>query len=204
MRSLRVKVCGVTTVEDARLAARLGADFIGLNFYRRSPRFVEAGPAARIADAVRGQVKLAGVFVSSTAEEVERLDRAVGLDVLQFHGDESPGFIARFGGRALPAVRWAGAEDAARIRDHARAFAVLVERRHAARFGGTGEPWSYAEVAMVAREVRVLLAGGLGPDNVRAAIAAVAPWGVDVCSRVERAPGVKDEGMLRRFFEEVG
>jgi phosphoribosylanthranilate isomerase len=201
--SVQVKVCGVTTPGDARLAADLGAAIVGLNFYPRSPRYVSPESAERIAQAVRGQVKLAGVFVNSTAEEVKELDRRLGLDLLQFHGDESPGFIARFGARALPAVRWRDAGDAARVREHGRAWGVLVERRHPALYGGTGEAWDYGEVASLAREVRLLLAGGLGVDNVRAAVAAARPWGVDVCSRVESAPGVKDPALLRKFFEEV-
>lgn len=199
----RVKVCGITNVSDGMLAASLGAAFLGLNFYPRSPRFVTAGRAREIADAVRGRVKLVGVFVNSTTEEVAALDRDLGLDLLQFHGDESPGFVAQFGARALPAVHWRGPADAARVRQHSRAWGVLVERRHAALYGGTGEAWDYGEVAPVAAEVRVLLAGGLGPDNVRAALLATRAFGVDVCSRVESAPGMKDEQRLRRFFEEV-
>jgi phosphoribosylanthranilate isomerase len=199
----RVKVCGITRSADALRAVELGAAILGLNFYPRSPRFVPDATAEEIAAAVRGQVKLAGVFVNSTADEVEELDRRLGLDLLQFHGDESPGFIARFGARALPAVRWRDAGDAVRVREHSRAWGVLVERRHSVLYGGTGEEWNYAEVAPVAREVRLLLAGGLGPDNVREAVTAASPWGVDVCSRIESAPGVKDAELMRRFFEEV-
>ncbi len=202
--SAKVKVCGVTRLEDARAAIELGATLLGLNFYPRSPRFLAVDAAAEIADAVRGQVKLVGVFVNSTAEEVEALDRRLGLDLLQFHGDESPAFIARFGGRALPAVRWRGAGDAKLVREHGRAWGVLVERRGSVLYGGTGEAWNYAEVAEVARGTRLLLAGGLGADNVRAAIATVQPWGVDVCSRIESAPGIKDPALMQRFFQEVG
>jgi phosphoribosylanthranilate isomerase len=202
--TVKVKVCGVTRVEDARAAIALGASLLGLNFYPRSPRYVGVDAAEEIADAVRGQVKLVGVFVNSTAEEVEALDRRLGLDLLQFHGDESPAFIARFGGRALPAVRWRDAGDATHVREHNRAWGVLVERRDSVLYGGTGEAWNYAEVAEAARGTRLLLAGGLGPDNVRAAIEAVMPWGVDVCSRIESTPGIKDMALMQRFFEEVG
>jgi phosphoribosylanthranilate isomerase len=202
--SVKVKVCGITRIDDARAAVSLGATLLGLNFYPRSPRHVAVEAAEAIADAVRGQVKLVGVFVNSTADEVETLDRRLGLDLLQFHGDESPAFIARFGGRALPAVRWRDAGDAKHVREHNRAWGVLVERRDSVLYGGTGEAWNYAEVAEAARGTRLLLAGGLGPDNVREAIAAVNPWGVDVCSRIESAPGVKDTALMQRFFEEVG
>ncbi len=199
----RVKVCGITSVQDAVAAAELGADLLGLNFYARSPRFVVPAAARAIAQAVRGQTKIVGVFVNSTAEEVEAIDREVGLDLLQFHGDESAAFLAQWGGRALPAVRWRGPADAELVRERARAWGVLVERRHGDLYGGSGEAWDYAAVAAVARDVRVLLAGGLRPGTVRTAIAAASPWGVDVCSGVESTPGRKDRDLMRQFFEEA-
>jgi phosphoribosylanthranilate isomerase len=102
--TVKVKVCGVTRVDDARAAVALGATLLGLNFYPRSPRHLGVEVAAEIAGAVRGQVKLVGVFVNSTAEEVETLDRQLGLDLLQFHGDESPAFIARSTLRISPLI----------------------------------------------------------------------------------------------------
>ncbi|MEO8504069.1 MAG: phosphoribosylanthranilate isomerase [Acidobacteriota bacterium] len=199
----KVKICGITNPRDARAAADAGASFLGLNFYPRSPRFIDATRACEIADAVRGQVKLVGVFVNSTAEEVTAIDQRVGLDLLQFHGDESPAFVAQWGRRGLPAVRWRDANDARRVREHPRAWGVLVERRDAVLYGGTGESWDYSQVAPLAAEVRLVLAGGLGPDNVREALRSTRAYGVDVCSRVESAPGIKDERLMRLLMEEI-
>lgn len=193
-----VKICGVVDPENARTAAEMGADFLGLNFYPRSPRYVEVERAREIASAVKGSgVRLVGVFVNRPAPEVERIDSEVGLDLLQFSGDEPPGDIP-FAGRAIKAFRGTdgthGWEDA---------WAWLFDAPHGSLYGGTGMAWNFQAVAGIAGERRVFVAGGLGPDNVRQAIEASRPFAVDVCSRVESAPGIKDPELLRRLFEEV-
>lgn len=193
-----VKICGVVDPENARTAAEMGADFLGLNFYPRSPRYVEVERAREIASAVKGSgVKLVGVFVNRPAPEVEEIDSEVGLDLLQLSGDESPGDVP-FAGRAIKAFRGTdgthGWEDA---------WAWLFDAPHGSLYGGTGMAWNFQAVAGIAGERRVFVAGGLGPDNVRQAIEASRPFAVDVCSRVESAPGIKDPELLRRLFEEV-
>jgi len=205
---VRVKVCGVTSVADALMAVDLGANLLGLNFYPRSPRLVAVPLAAEIAAAVRARaagVALVGVFVGAALEELRRIDRAVGLDLLQFHGDEEPEALARFGGRAIKVWRWERRPTAAELSRFDSGWGFLLDRkdRDGGLYGGAGVGWDYAEAADLPTSKPVLLAGGVGPHNVRAAIAAARPWGVDVCSRVESAPGVKDRGLLEALFREI-
>jgi phosphoribosylanthranilate isomerase len=198
----KVKVCGVTRPEDAALAAALGADYIGLNFFAGSPRCITVGRARAIA-AAAGEVRLVGVFVNHAAAEVEEIAAAVRLDLLQFSGDEEPAEVVRFGPRALKVFRTGGDPGPAALASYAGCWGLLFDARHGALYGGTGLAWSFGEVAGIAAERRVFVAGGLGPDNVRQAAAASGAYGVDICSRVESAPGVKDRVLLERLFEEV-
>jgi phosphoribosylanthranilate isomerase len=198
-----VKICGVTREEDAERAVELGARFLGLNFYPPSPRHLEVDRARRIAEAVRGRVELVGVFVNRELAEVEEIDRRVGLDLLQFHGDESPDYLAPVADRAIKAFRlgeeWTGEE----IELFPKVWGFLLEARHATLFGGTGESWSYERARTVATERPVLLAGGVGPGNAREALERSGAWGLDVCSGVEESPGLKDRALLERLFWEL-
>jgi phosphoribosylanthranilate isomerase len=202
--STLVKVCGVVDPANARMAAEMGADFIGLNFYVRSPRYVDPDRAREIADAVRGAgAEVVGVFVNLPAAEVEEIAGRVGLDRLQFSGDESPADVAPFAERAVKAFRTGGDPGADELAAWDGVWGWLFDAPHGTLYGGTGEGWSYDVVAGLGRNRRIFLAGGLGPDNVRRAVEAGRPYAVDVCSRVESAPGIKDPELLRRLFEEV-
>lgn len=206
----RVKVCGVVDPANARLAVEMGADFIGLNFYVRSPRCVDPDRAREIAAVVReGGARVVGVFVNHPPAEVEEIAGRVGLDLVQFSGDEPPEAVAPFAGRAVKAFRTGGDPGAERLAAWAGMWGWLFDAPHGTLYGGTGEGWSYEAVAGLSTPAvpekirRVFLAGGLGPDNVRRAVEAGRPYAVDVCSRVESAPGIKDPELLRRLFEEV-
>ncbi len=182
----------------------LGADFLGLTFYRASPRYVEPERARAIAEAVRGcsrKVPLVGVFVNSPAAEVESIAERVGLDLLQFHGDEEPDLMAPFAGRAVKAFR--GMPSSAELAAWDAVWGILVDAPHDTLYGGTGAAWDYERVASGPSIRRLFLAGGLGPDNVRRAVESVRPYAIDVCSRVESRPGRKDLELLRRLFQEV-
>lgn len=201
-----VKVCGVTDPANARLAVEMGADFLGLNFYPGSPRYVDVDRAREIVSAAQDAnpwVMMVGVFVNRPAGEVEEIDAQVGLDLLQFSGDESPETVAPFAGRAVKAFRTGGDPGAERLAAWEGVWGWLFDAPHGTLYGGTGEGWSYEAVADLAGRRPVFLAGGLGPDNVRRAVEASRPFAVDVCSRVESAPGIKDPELLRRLFEEV-
>jgi phosphoribosylanthranilate isomerase len=219
-----VKICGVTEPEDAVLSAELGAGYLGLNFWPGSPRCVDLVRAQEIAAAVRRPsaapgVQLVGVFVNPTAAAVAETAAAVGLDLLQFSGDEPAAAMRPFAARAIKALRrhdpaaaaayadcWAVLFDAPTAESAGNAAAAAVAATSGMEYGGTGRQWDYAAAAGAAAGAgfaRVFLAGGIGPRNVRRVVATLRPFAVDVCSGVESAPGRKDPELLRQLFEEV-
>ena len=202
MNPVRIKICGITRVEDAESAVDLGADFIGLNFWSESRRRVDIERGLEIAEVVRGKASLVGVLVNEPAEVVETIDGAIGLDLLQFHGDETPEDLEPWGERAMKAVRFSGELDARILEDFKTVWGFLVEPQRDS-YGGTGRSWNYAKARRLPRHRPFFLAGGLRAENVAEAIAACSPWGVDVCSGVESEPGVKDAQALWKFFSEV-
>ncbi len=214
MPSVRVKICGLTTVEDASAAVDLGADFLGLNFAAVSPRRIDVARAREIADAVRGRTSLVAVFVNQSASEIDRVLETVEPDLVQLHGDEGPDEAARHGDRALKVLRVDRCPSDEELDGYPDAWGFLVEARRQSAYGGTGRSWDYSLARQFSRRLSraspgsfgarpFLLAGGLGPDNVAEAIMAARPWGVDVASGVESAPGRKDAELMHRFFQEV-
>ncbi|MCY3970751.1 MAG: phosphoribosylanthranilate isomerase [Acidobacteria bacterium] len=205
---MKVKICGVTTPADALLAVDLGADFIGLNFYRPSPRWIDVDRAAAIRRAVGDRARAVGIFVNPTREELETVDRRVGLDFLQFSGDEGPELVAEFSARAIRVRRLGGAAAGGAGIPDEDCWAVLIDRAHDRLYGGSGESWDYAAAADLAsspvsggKPRRVFIAGGVHPGNV-AQVAAAVPgaYAVDTCSGVEASPGLKDRVKLERLF----
>ncbi len=205
----RTKICGVTTVEDAMAVADAGADCIGLNFYGASPRCVDPAQAARIADAVRGRIRLAGVFVAAEAATIAELTWDLGLDLVQLSGDDDADWIRQLANRLhgkpiLAAVR-VGAEGLDPVRAHIAACRpnfVLWDAFDAGQYGGTGRVADWATAAAVVAGGRfppLVLAGGLKPENVAEAIRAVRPAAVDTASGVELSPGRKDPDKVARF-----
>ena len=203
MKRPLVKICGITSVHDAELVADLGADMVGLNFWPRSPRFVEEAAAVEIADAVRGRTRLVGVFVDSAAPRVEELAGRLSLDLLQFHGDETPDYVAAFGARAIKVVKVRGRTGPAPFVEYPRAWGFLFDTWDPDLVGGTGREWSYERLGALDGSRPFLVAGGIRPDNVLRALRSSGAAGVDVCSGVESAPGIKSPELLRRLFDEV-
>jgi len=203
----KIKICGVTRADDAAAVAASGAHYLGLNFWPRSKRFVSAERAAVVAAAARGAgaVQLVGVFVDATAGEIAAIARGVGLDVIQLHGDETPddvAAVARATGRPVwKALAVGEPRDLAGL-ERWPVDAFLLDAPAVGR-GGSGKvfDWTLACEARTRDPGRqFVLAGGLGPHNVAAAIAAVAPWAVDVASGVESAPGIKDVLKVAAFI----
>ncbi len=197
-----VKICGITSVEDARLAADAGADAIGLNFVPPSPRRVDEADARDIADAVRRRVTLVGVVADLDAAAMRALRQRVGLDLLQLHGSESPELLEAVLPYAYKAVRIGSPEDV----DLADSYAgdrLLTDARVEGTLGGTGASFDWRLVQELAARRPLILAGGLTPDNVASAIRSVRPWGVDVASGVERSRREKDAALVRRFVAEA-
>ena len=199
---VKVKICGVTDPANARAAVAMGADYLGLNFYPGSPRFVTVQRALEIAAEVAGRAPLVGVFVDAPAPEVEEIAGRVGLELVQFSGGEGPEAVAPFAGRAIKAFRTGGLPPREELEAYGEVWGVLIDAPHAKLYGGTGEAWDYGTAGGGRDGRRLFLAGGIGPGNARRA-AAAAPYAIDVCSRVESAPGIKDLELLRRLFEEV-
>ena len=199
--AVKVKICGVTDPANARAAVEMGADYLGLNFYPGSPRFVTVQRALEIAAEVAGRAPLVGVFVDAPAPEVEEIAGRVGLDLVQLSGGEGPEFVAPFAARAIKAFRTGGLPPRKDLEAYGEVWGVLIDAPHGTLYGGTGEAWDYGTAVGIENR-RLFLAGGIGPGNARRAMAA-APYAIDVCSRVESAPGIKDLELLRRLFEEV-
>jgi phosphoribosylanthranilate isomerase len=212
----QVKVCGITSAHDARLVVDLGAAYLGLNFYPGSPRFLSIEKAREIADAVEGRALLVGVFVNAQPAEIEGIAGAVGLDLLQFHGDESPEMLAPFADRAIKAFR--GTTEEADCFVDVQGFLFDAPKPAASvssfpppellplSFGGTGTAWDYSSLAPIVSRLSprpVFVAGGIGPDNVRRALEMSGASLVDICSRIESSPGVKDPDLLSRLFSEI-
>jgi phosphoribosylanthranilate isomerase len=196
---IRVKICGVTRPEDARLAAALGASAIGIVLWPDSPRYVEPARAREIVAALPLFVSAVGVFVNQQ-DEAEQMAREIGLSAVQFHGDEAPGTYRSFPVRVIKAVTVADAsarEEAAAVPAGAT---VLLDAHDRVKRGGTGRVVDWSIAAMIARERPVILSGGLNPGNVAEALATVAPYAIDVSSGVESAPGRKDPEKLRALF----
>jgi phosphoribosylanthranilate isomerase len=193
-----VKICGVTRLEDAEACVRAGADAVGLNLVPASPRCLERAAARRLCDALRGRLEVVLVTADLDEAALRALHGELGCDRLQLHGHEPPALVAALGSLAFKAVRIGDGEDVGAAAAYG-GEPLLVDARHAALLGGTGRRVDAALVEPLARRRPVLLAGGLTPENVAAAIAAVRPWGVDTASGVESAPGIKDSGRVAGF-----
>jgi phosphoribosylanthranilate isomerase len=207
----RVKVCGITNLDDAELATSLGAWTIGMIFYDGSPRKCSIEQAQRIAASLRRKVHVCGVFVNAPLEELAATAHEVGLDMLQLHGDEGPSFCAeaarRTGARIIKAAQ---VSDVGDVRDLERFhvdFHLLDARprspRDAALRGGTGETFDWSLIKARRPNVPLILSGGLNPENVAEAIAIAHPYAVDTASGTEAAPGRKEPERLRAFFAAV-
>jgi len=193
-----VKICGITRLEDALAAVDAGANAIGFVFWPNSPRFIDPHRARAIAAQLPPSVTPVGLFVNQPREYVNGVASLVRLGAVQLHGDETPEFAASIA--AAPVIRALAVDKAAAWPEGAT---LLLDAHDPVQRGGTGRTIDWMAAAAIAARRRVLLAGGLTPDNVAGAIAQVRPFGIDVSSGVERAPGVKDHQRIRALFEAV-
>jgi phosphoribosylanthranilate isomerase len=197
----RVKVCGITRMEDARLAADLGASALGFVFWPDSPRFVEPTIAREIAAALPPAVVCVGVFVDQDADYVRHASDQVPLGAVQLHGRESMEFATGLMTPVIKAVPVRDGFDLAELDALPPIITVLLDAYDAARHGGTGKTIDWKLARQAARRRPIVLSGGLTPENVTAAVDAVGPYAVDVSSGVESAPGIKDPLKLIAFFK---
>jgi phosphoribosylanthranilate isomerase len=196
----KVKICGITNPADAQAAVAAGADALGFIFYEKSPRYVRLADAAAISRALAPFILRVGVFVNAPEEFVFSAITECGLTLLQFHGDESPEFCAQFGVMNMKAFRVHGPETLEKIPQY-KTDAYLLDAYSSTTLGGTGEKFNW-DLAVEAQKFGkpIFLAGGLTADNVAGAIRKVRPFGVDVSSGVESAPGIKDHAKIRAFI----
>ena len=199
---VKVKICGMTQFKDAKFAVEQGADAVGFIFYKKSPRSVTMKEAREMIAKLPPFVDTVGVFVNETADRVNRIADYCGLDLVQFHGDESPAFCKKIRRRVIKAFRIRDLQSIKQLNKYTVSGFLLdtfIENLH----GGTGKTFDW-NLALPAKKIGpVILAGGLGPLNIRQAISQVRPYGVDVCSGVENKPGVKDPEKVRTFLENI-
>ncbi len=188
---MMVKICGITNRDDAMAAVEAGASAIGFNFYRESPRFISHTGAAMISEKIPANVWKVGVFVNESPETIARIMIDAGLDVAQLHGASE----AR-GGRIWQAL---SAEEPDQKPLGPEVEAVLIDSPVDGVSGGSGNTWDWSRTPNF--EQKIIIAGGLDPENVRTAIEQAHPWGVDACSRIEKSPGLKDHDKMRRFMK---
>ena len=198
--SVKVKICGITNVEDALAAVEAGADALGFMFYSPSPRCVTRETVAQVIQQLPPFVAKVGVFVNPTVGEVRQAITECGLDTLQFHGEEAPEFCRQFQLKTLKAFRVQGPETLNVLPDYS-AMAWLLDSFVAGTRGGTGNTFNWQIAAQAVKlGGRVILAGGLTPANASEAVRTVGPYGLDVSSGVESAPGKKDAAKVRAFI----
>jgi len=199
---VKIKICGITNLRDALLAAELGADALGFIFASSSPRGVNPQAAKEIIAQLPPFVSAVGVFVNQAEDYIQQMRRFCALDVVQLHGDESPDFCRRLGGRVIKVIRVKDTASLSRMKDYT-VSAFLLDTYQAGKPGGTGKTFDW-QLAFAAKQYgRIILSGGLNPENVREAVKQVQSYAVDVASWVESAPGQKDPRRLQEFIERV-
>lgn len=195
----RVKICGITNLEDARHAATCGADALGFVFYPASPRFVNPDLARRIIADLPPLVTSVGLFVNETPARIREMVEFCGLNTVQLHGDEEPDQCNYPPCRVIKALRLKQPMDNGLFAAY-QVSALLLDAYIPDQFGGTGQRCDWQQAAVIAAQQRVILAGGLNPENVADAVRQVHPYGVDVSSGVEKKPGQKDPEKVARFI----
>ena len=200
MNMVKVKVCGITRGADAVLAAELGAWAVGFVFWERSPRSVDPAAAAGIVAALPPEVMPVGVFVDPAKDRVCEVAEQVQLATIQLHGQETVEFCHDLPYQVIKAVPLRTAADIETVTGLPNDISVLLDAQDPVSKGGTGRTIDWTLAAAAAKQRRVLLAGGLGPENVAKAVETARPYGVDASSGLEAAPGIKDAGKMRAFF----
>ena len=201
MSRTRVKICGITRPQDVDAAVSAGADALGFVFTHRSKRHVTIGAARELVARVPAFVSRVGLFMDQEAHDVAAVLSEVPLSLLQFHGRESGAFCSRFGLPYIKALDVAGATAPGLAQEYAGAAALLLDSHEVGAPGGTGKSFDWTSIPELPKPL--VLADGLNPENVRRAVASVAPWAVDVSSGVEDSPGVKNEGKMIEFINEA-
>lgn len=199
---VKVKICGITRLDDALAAAEYGADALGFVFYNKSPRNIEPAEATEIVRKLPPFLTPVALFVNEKEKRVRDILKVTGINVIQFHGDETPAYISGFMERTIKAVRVSD-EASLKIAEDYDVNAFLLDAWSSGTYGGTGKSFDWRLVEKMRPEGRIILAGGLAEENVSEAIDIVRPYGVDVSSGVEKTPGIKDHEKLDKFIRKA-
>ena len=202
MRVVKVKICGITNIEDATAAMDMGADILGFNFYPKSKRYIPLDKAVKIINKLPTFVDIAGLFVNPTYDEVRKVTGSGILNWIQLHGDETPEFcesVSNLGPKIIKAVRVRDAEDIASTQKYF-VDAMLLDAYDVKKYGGTGKVFDWSLVKNM--QQRFFLAGGITPENAAQAIE-LGAYGIDLCSGVESEPGRKDHEKMRQLFKNI-
>jgi phosphoribosylanthranilate isomerase len=199
---LKIKICGITNLDDALAAADAGADSLGFNFYKKSPRYIDPQKAAEIIAQLPPLIMPVGIFVNEHEDRIREIQQLTCILTVQLHGDESPEFCQRFASHVIKAFQVRDKESL-KAMAHYRVGAFLLDSYREGVRGGTGTTFDW-HLAVVAKTFgRIILAGGLTPENVAEAVKLVQPYGVDVAGGVEKEKGIKDHAKLKKFITEV-
>jgi len=202
MIAVKVKICGITNVEDALAAIEMGADLIGFNFYPQSKRYVTPDQARAIIDKLPTFVDIAGIFVNAAGEHVRAVAKMCSLNWVQIHGDETPEYceaLRWISAKVMKAIRVKDAADIERANDY-YTDAILLDAFHPEEYGGTGQKFDWNLVRRL--QTRVFLAGGITPENAVEAVE-VGAYGIDICSGIESTPGKKDHEKMQKLFDNI-
>ncbi len=198
----KVKICGITSYEDAMTATELGADLLGFNFVPESPRYIPVEKASAIAHRLPAYIELAGVFVNASIQTLRHAATDCHLDWIQLHGEETPAFCQSLASETAKLIKALRVKDRTDLdkADTYRVDAVLLDAFHPERYGGTGLSFDWNVIGDVTK--RIFLAGGINPDNAAKAIS-LGVYGIDLCSGVESSPGKKDPAKLKALFDNI-
>ncbi len=199
---IKIKICGITNLDDALAAADAGADALGFNFYKKSPRYIEPEKATEIIAQLPPLMMPVGIFVNEREDRIREIQHMTCIQAIQLHGDETPEFCQRFENRVIKAFQVKDKESL-KAMAHYRVGAFLLDSYQEGIRGGTGTTFDW-HLAVVAKTFgKIILAGGLTPENVAEAVKLVQPYAVDVAGGVEREKGIKDHAKLKKFIAEV-
>jgi phosphoribosylanthranilate isomerase len=202
-KEVKIKICGITNASDGRLACALGADLLGFNFYTSSLRYIEPGKAAQIIRELPPGPERVGLFVNAKFEYIKEVLTQCPLSMVQLHGDEDNAFcrkVAEFGLPILKALRMSCPEDIRKIEEFETEY-ILLDAFREDLYGGTGESFDWSWIRETGAK-KIFLAGGINPDTIAEALA-VGTYGIDLCSGVEKEPGIKDEHKMRELFDKI-
>ncbi len=198
----RIKICGITNIQDALLASKLGADALGFIFYPESKRYIEPDRASEIISSLQPFITTVGVFVNQSLDEINSVRDITGIGLVQLHGDESPEFCTGLPFNAVKALRIKERSDIAQVELYPLE-AILFDKYSEGAYGGTGESFTWDWLQDLKTTKSIILSGGLTPENVGEAISKASPYAVDVSSGVEDSPGKKNAEKMRQFIEAV-